>query len=100
MTDFLPFEPNWAVAPGETLAEWAEEHDPEHQQLVELYGGDREGVDALLCGRRELAPDDALSLERLTQIPATFWLAMEANYRADLARLGAAGRRGLVGWGA
>lgn len=82
-TIYHPFDPDWTVPPGETLKEWAEEHDPEHEELLFWYTPQE--LDDLFAGRRELTPDDALILASMTGIPIRLWSRMEGIYRADLA---------------
>jgi hypothetical protein len=73
------FDPDWTVAPAETLKEALEERgitgwDLRHDPLA------REVLDRL-----PLREEHALALEGLTGIPARMWLACERAYREDLA---------------
>lgn len=81
-------ETNYAVAPGEILSEWAEEHRITPESLaceLELSGPE---LQQLLQGHTELTVDLSVRLSRTTGIPARHWLNLEHRYRLDLARLG------------
>lgn len=77
----LRLDPDWRVPPGETLAEWVAENGlPEATVLRTLDLSPRQLAN-LTAGRRRIDPALAARLERLTFIPARFWLALEHNYR-------------------
>lgn len=80
---------NYAVAPGEFLQEWIEEEGNGITQakLAEKLGVSRKHVNEILKGKVALTPDIALRLERVTGIPSSGWLAYEAQFREDIARL-------------
>ena len=78
---------DYAVAPGEFLAEWLDDTDMTQQQAAMRLGVSRKQVNEIVNGRAPITADTALRLERLTDIPTDSWLRFEAAYRADLARL-------------
>lgn len=78
---------DYAVAPGEFLAEWLEETSTTQQEAAHLYGCSRKHINEIVNGRAPVTPETALKLERLTGIAADSWLRFEARYRLDLARL-------------
>jgi addiction module HigA family antidote len=78
---------NYAVAPGEYLEEWIDDHDLSQQRVAELLGSSRKQVNEIVNGRAPITSDTAMRLERVVGIPATTWLKYEALYRADLARI-------------
>jgi HTH-type transcriptional regulator/antitoxin HigA len=78
---------NYAVAPGEFLEEWIDEHDLSQQQVADLLGYSRKQVNELVNGRAPVTSETAMRLERVVGIPAGAWLRYEAAYRADLARI-------------
>lgn len=80
-------ETNYAVAPGEYLAEWLEESGTTQQSAAQRLGCSRKQVNDLVHGRAPITAETAIRLERLTSIPADSWLRFEARYRQDLARL-------------
>lgn len=79
---------NYAVAPGEYLAEWLEEENITQQHVADRLGWSRKRVNEVVGGRAPVSADAAIKLARVTGIPADSWLRFETAYRADLARLG------------
>lgn len=80
----IEFEPDWRVAPGETLADVLDDRNLSRDDLVALSGLDRPIVDRLLSGDEPLTETIAAALERATGIVARFWLNLEAAYRKEL----------------
>ena len=78
---------NYAVAPGEYLAEWIDEQALSQGAVADLLGMSRKHVNEIVNGHATISPESAVKLGRLTGIPADAWLRYEALYRADLARL-------------
>lgn len=78
---------NYAVAPGEYLEEWIDDHGLSQQRVAELLGSSCKQVNEIVNGRAPIASDTAMRLERVVGIPAKTWLKYEALYRADLARI-------------
>ncbi|MHA7227816.1 ImmA/IrrE family metallo-endopeptidase [Glutamicibacter soli] len=78
---------NYAVAPGEYIKEWLEDEDRTQASLARDLGVSPKHVSKLINGA-VLTPELAMKLELVTSIPAKNWLALEAQYRADQARLG------------
>lgn len=81
---------NYAVAPGEYIAEWLQEEEVSHAELEYALGVPETYLDALLSGQIALSDDVARALERLTGIPVTSWQRLDAKYWQDKARLAAA----------
>lgn len=80
-------ESNYAVAPGEYLAEWLDDSDTTQQEAATKLGCSRKQVNDLVHGRAPVTAETAIKLERLTGVPADSWLRFEARYRHDLAQL-------------
>lgn len=80
------FDPDWTIAPGETLREWIEEHGLSARVAAKTAGLDREVFERLLVGDEPLTEDIAVRLTGLTTVPASFWLNFERRYRDDLGR--------------
>ncbi|KUM36486.1 HigA family addiction module antitoxin [Arthrobacter sp. EpRS71] len=78
---------NYAVAPGEYLEEWIDEHGLSQQHVAELVGCSRKQINEIVNGRAPITPDTARRLERVTGVPTGSWLRYEAAYRADQARI-------------
>jgi plasmid maintenance system antidote protein VapI len=80
------FDPDWVVAPGETLRDCLAEIDvvpPE--QLARAAGISRRVLARLLAGDEPITEDLAERIARMTAVPARMWLALEHNYRVGLA---------------
>ena len=78
---------SYAVAPGEYLAEWMEEHPLMTQaQLAERLDVSRKLVNEIINAKAPVSPTVATRLERVTSIPAKAWLLYQAQYDADVAR--------------
>ncbi len=78
---------NYAVAPGEYLAEWIDEQALSQGAVADLLGMSRKHVNEIVNGHATISPDSAVKLGRATGIPADAWPRYEPHYRADLARL-------------
>lgn len=80
------FEPDWAVPPGAVIGDAAEEQGLAEEELARCLALTPEALDDL---RRSVLPvTEALALRLAETLGSTaaFWLRLEANYRADLAR--------------
>jgi plasmid maintenance system antidote protein VapI len=84
-----PWEPNWTIAPGETLREWMSEHGLDIPVLAAAAGKvTRDDAGLLIAdvlARKPLTEAHAAALERCTGISARMWSALESNYRVGLA---------------
>lgn len=78
---------NYAVAPGEYLEEWIDDHGLSQKHVADLLGSSRKLVNEIINGRAPITSDTALRLERVVGIPAKTWLKYESLFRADLARI-------------
>lgn len=80
----FPFDPDWVVAPGETLAEWLDEIGLPKSAAVK-FGISERTLDGVLRGKTKITPALAQKLCNLTMIGAPFWLALDHNFRVGLA---------------
>ncbi|GAA1156471.1 HigA family addiction module antidote protein [Microbacterium oxydans] len=78
---------NYAVAPGEYLAEWLDDSGTTQQQAASRIGASRKQINEIVNGRAPITAETAFKLQRLTRIEADTWLRLELQYRTDLARL-------------
>ncbi len=81
------FEPDYAVAPGETLGETLESLGMTQAELAMRTGLDKVSVNRIINGSQPITFETANKLELATGVPAGFWNNLEAQYRAQLARL-------------
>lgn len=87
-----PFAPDWALAPGESILDMAEERGWTQAELAQRLGYSEKHISQLINGKVPLTVDAAQRLERVIGSTVDFWLALEANYQKHLARLAAAER--------
>ncbi len=86
-TKQYPFEPDYAVPPGETLRETIAAMGITQRELCARTGLSTKHVNQIIKGTAPITPDTAIRLERVTGVPAHMWNNLEANYRERLARL-------------
>jgi addiction module HigA family antidote len=95
----IPYQPDYAVPPGATLSEVLETLEMTQAELARRTGLSAKHINLILKGAASLTPDTALKFERVLNIPARIWNALEANYQGHVSRLDET--RGLeehVGW--
>ncbi len=91
------FRPDWASAPGDTIADLIEERGWSQIEVARRLGYTTKHVSLLINGKAPVTEETALCLERVLGSTARFWLTREAQYRAQRASLDAAKR--AEGWG-
>ena len=77
---------DYAVPPGEYIAEWLEENELSQAELARRLGYSPKHVSMLIRGSA-LGTDVANRLELVTGVPGARWLQLEAHYRRELERL-------------
>lgn len=93
MKTIYPYEPDFAVPPGETLLETIEALDLTQKELAQRMGRPLKTINQIIKGAAQIMPKTALQLEKVTGVPASFWNKAEAQYREALARLEAEKQR-------
>jgi plasmid maintenance system antidote protein VapI len=88
MTSETEFRPNWAAAPGDTIADLLAERHIAPAAFAELIGYDDARLNGLLRGRVEIGESTARMLQERLGGSVTFWLNRERHYRRALARTG------------
>ena len=76
-----------AVPPGETIKEQLEDRNMTQRELASRTGYSEKHISQLINGQATLSVDAALKLECVFGVPSSFWSGLEADYRADLARV-------------
>ena len=76
-----------AIPPGETLADEIAARGMSQTDLKARLGRPAQVINEIVRGKKAITDDTALSLEKLLDIPATFWLNLEQNYQMTRARL-------------
>ncbi|QLE58285.1 helix-turn-helix domain-containing protein [Nostoc sp. TCL26-01] len=80
------YKPNYVSPPGETLLEVLEERGMSQAELAERTGRPKKTINEIINGKAAIISETALQLERLLNIPASFWNNREQRYREFLAR--------------
>ncbi len=82
----LPYTPDYAVPPGETLEEALGELGMSQSEFARRTGRPEKTVNEIVKGKAAITAETATQFERVTGIEARLWLKLEADYRAALAR--------------
>jgi HTH-type transcriptional regulator/antitoxin HigA len=80
------FEPDYAVPPGETLAELLDERNMSQADLARRTDLSTKHINQIVAGEAAISPETALRLERVTHVPARFWTQLEAHYQQQRSR--------------
>ncbi|MFZ2632839.1 MAG: ImmA/IrrE family metallo-endopeptidase [Desulfosalsimonadaceae bacterium] len=81
------FEPDYAIAPGETLKETMESLDMGQKELAVRTGLTVQTLNRVMKGDQPISYETANKLELATGVPARFWNNLEAQYREQLAKI-------------
>lgn len=81
------FEPDYAVAPGETLQEVMESLEMTQKDMAVRTGLTEQTLARIFKGDQPISYETANRLELVTQVPARFWNNLEAQYREQKAKL-------------
>jgi addiction module HigA family antidote len=81
------FQPDYAIHPGETLAETLEELGMSQAELAQRMGRPLQMLSEIIQGKKAITAETALQLERATGVPASFWNSSQRNYEANVARI-------------
>lgn len=94
----FPYKPDYAVLPGDSLAEMLESIPMTQKELAGRMGRPLKTINEIIKGKTAITAETALQLERVLGTPAGFWINLERNYREALARQAEVGRlkEGLV----
>lgn len=81
------YEPNYAVAPGETLLETIEALGFGQLELSKRTGISPKQINLIMSGKAAITADTAILLNHVTGVPASMWNQLESRYREMLKRL-------------
>lgn len=81
------YEPDYAVAPGETLREVMESRGMSQKDMSVRTGLTVQTINRIFKGVQPISYETANRLELVTGVPAGFWNNLEAQYREQLAKL-------------
>lgn len=82
----FPFEPDYAIAPGETLHEVMESLEMNQKELAKRLELTEQTLIRIFKGEQPISYATANRLELVTRVPARFWNNLEAEYREQLAK--------------
>lgn len=91
----VEFSPNWASAPGETIADLLEERGMPVAALADALEQSLVETNHLLCGRVAISVGMAQKLHAIFGASVEFWVSRDLQYRADAARIDARHRAWL-----
>ena len=75
-----------AIHPGETLADFIDEHDLNHSQLAAKTGWSQRIIRDVVAGSQDITSEIAEALDRAFGLKAQFWLNLQKRYDQTLAR--------------
>lgn len=87
MTSNQEFRPNWASAPGDTIADILKERDLSVLQFAKRMGNTSGDANDLLQGRTTITLAIARQLKRVLGASVEFWMSRDFQYREGIARL-------------
>jgi len=82
-----PYEPDYAVPPGQTLQETIDAQGIDQRELAVRAGLSAKHINQVVKGVAPITHGTAIRLERVTGVPARIWNNLEANYQEQRARL-------------
>lgn len=85
-TALYRYEPDYAIPPGDIIAEFIEEQGMTQVELARRLGVTPKHLNQLIGASVSLSNELAIALERVTGTPAKFWNALEANFQDFEAR--------------
>ncbi|NQT61648.1 MAG: HigA family addiction module antidote protein [Candidatus Marinimicrobia bacterium] len=81
------FEPDYAVAPGESLREVLEALHMSQKEFAERAEITVQSVSRIIMGDQPITYDTAIKLELVTPYSSKFWMNLEADYRSQLLKI-------------
>lgn len=90
------FRPDWASAPGDTIADILAERDLSLADFAQRIGQTPEHATDLLQGRATITIRIARLLEQVLGASVEFWMSRDFQYREDIARLHVADQEWLT----
>ncbi|MCK5524627.1 MAG: HigA family addiction module antidote protein [Thiomargarita sp.] len=78
------FMPDYAIPPGETLAEELAARGMSQAEVAVLIGTSKEIINEIIKGKTPITAEMALKLESVFQLPSHFWVNLEQQYQETL----------------
>jgi addiction module HigA family antidote len=83
----IDFAKSMISPPGDTLFETIEALGISQSELASRMARPVKTINEIIQGKASVTPETAIQLERVTGVPADFWLEREKNYRLELAEI-------------
>lgn len=82
------FQPNWehTVIPGDSIVERMDDINLSKTNFAISMGYSDKHIHEIIKGEASITKDTALRLEKVLDIPASFWMNLESNYRQALVK--------------
>ena len=80
MAETYPYEPDFAVHPGETLHEYIEYSPMGYLEFAEKLGISLEELNNILAGKASITKDFAERLANITDVSYQFWINLQKRY--------------------
>ena len=87
MPNIHEFRPDWASAPGSTIADILTERDISVGEFAQIMGNTSEQARELIEGRATITIAIARRLAKVLGASVEFWMSRDFQYRQDIARL-------------
>jgi addiction module HigA family antidote len=81
---FIEYVPAVVTPPGDTLKEALDEIGMTQAELARRMGRPKKTINEIIRGKAAITHETALQLERVLDIPAHFWRALEDNYQQHI----------------
>lgn len=72
------------IPPGESLSDLLALRRMEPAELAALTGASTTYINRVLSGQQGISTDFAEALERVFNVPKSFWMNLQANYNAEM----------------
>jgi len=82
----VPFRTDRLVPPGEVMAEELSARRMTQSELARRMGRPIQVINAIVTGKKSVTAETALQIEKALDIPAEFWLNLEATYQLGKVR--------------
>ena len=92
----MSFRPDWASAPGETIADILKERQLSVIDLAARLGQTSDAVADLLQGRSTITIRTARALQLVLGASVEFWMSRDFQYREDIAQRSATNREWMA----
>src|SRR5690349_15503385 len=83
----LPWHPQWALHPGETLREVLADRGITQTEFAAATGYTQKHISRIMTEHAAVTAQSAVRFERALGIPADFWMNLQSRYDVAVARV-------------